>query len=72
MTPASVAILPCGSLGDVNGDCDVDLTDYAELEPCLSGPDGGPLAPECEDADSDGDGDVDLWDFATLQASCSG
>ena len=72
LAPASVSILPCGSLGDVNGDCNVDLADYAETESCLLGPDGGLLVPECEDADSDGDGDVDLWDFAVLQASSTG
>lgn len=69
---AWVSILPCGSLGDLDVDCDVDLVDHSEFESCLTGPYGGPLEPECEAADLDGDGDVDLFDVGIFQASYTG
>lgn len=50
-----------------NGDLDVDgfvgLSDYAELESCLTGP-SAEILTGCECADFDQDDDVDLADFA--------
>jgi hypothetical protein len=58
---------------DLERDGDVDLSDFALLEPCTSGPaaphDGSPT---CIDADVDVDGDVDLVDFAAFQRCFSG
>ena len=54
--------------GDHDADCDVDLWDFALLFSCVTGPDGGPLPPECLPADADADNDVDLLDFAAFQA----
>ncbi len=69
---ATFGILPCGWLGDLDGDCDVDTVDLAELEVCLAGPDGGLIEPECQAADLDGSGHVDLGDVRVLQASFTG
>jgi len=48
-------------IGDLDGDCDVDLADLAILLANYG-------AAEPEDGDIDGDGDVDLADLATLLA----
>ena len=60
------------TLSQVPGDCAANgilqLADLAVLEPCLNGPDGGPLAFACQCADTDGDGDGDLHDFAGFQS----
>ncbi|MCK4341214.1 MAG: hypothetical protein KAY37_05760 [Phycisphaerae bacterium] len=71
-----------GLPGDWDEDGDVDLDDFAQLAPCMTGP-GIPVAPGCEvfDFGPDGDliipgcpvldclpdGDVDLDDFAVFQ-----
>ena len=52
---------------DCNVDGSVNLLDHADLEPCLSGPDGGLLFPGCNCFDVDGDTDVDLSDVARFQ-----
>ncbi|HNO78462.1 MAG TPA: matrixin family metalloprotease [Phycisphaerae bacterium] len=56
---------------DRDGDADVDLEDYAEVNACIAGPDlsatGG-----CECVDLDGDGDVDLADAAEFQLLFTG
>ena len=57
---------------DCNSDGAVDLFDYGDVEPCLSGPDGGLLFPDCNCFDVDGDSDVDLSDLARLQAEFTG
>jgi len=53
--------------GDGDCDGDVDLDDYVALANCLTGPQGGPMSPQCAVFDFDRDGDVDLLDFAEFQ-----
>jgi len=57
--------------GDLDGDGDVDLDDYATLAGCLLGPGGG-LGTDCDSADLDGDGDVTLLDYARFQSYFTG
>ncbi len=57
---------------DCNATGTVDLFDYADLSDCLSGPDGGLPAPDCNCFDADGDGDADLFDVAALTRNFSG
>ena len=57
--------------GDYDRDCDIDLDDYAELVPCLTGPLVAHPA-GCRAFDFDGDRDVDLLDFAGFQADFTG
>ena len=57
---------------DCNEDGEVNLFDYGDLEPCLSGPDGGLLFPDCNCFDLDGDSDVDLHDQARFQTEFTG
>ena len=49
--------------GDLNGDGDVDLADFAQFEICFTGP-GGTLVPGCEPGDFDLDNDADCDDWA--------
>jgi hypothetical protein len=59
----------------VAGDCDsdggVNLFDYDDFEPCLSGPDTS-VTTGCRCQDVDRDGDVDLSDVALFQRSFTG
>ena len=55
--------------GDCNSTGNVNLFDYSDLEACLSGPNGGLPAPECNCFDIDHDNDVDLADVAEFQQS---
>jgi len=52
---------------DFDGDGDTDLTDFALIRNCITGPVAGDLEAVCLPADVDADGDVDLADFARLQ-----
>ncbi|MEE9294092.1 MAG: hypothetical protein V3W34_03885 [Phycisphaerae bacterium] len=63
------AMLPSG---DCNADGVVNLFDYGAFANCVSGPDGGPLSPECACFDLDHDEDVDLVDFGMFQAGFTG
>jgi len=58
--------------GDCNTDGGVNLIDYDDLEPCLSGPNGGLPFPDCNCFDIDGDNDVDLSDVARFVEGFSG
>ncbi|MCK4660678.1 MAG: M4 family metallopeptidase [Phycisphaerae bacterium] len=66
----------CDQPGDLDGDGDVDLFDFAEFCDCLTGPcESPPCEPPlygapccaCTFADADSDGDVDLADFVWFQ-----
>ncbi len=57
----------CEAIGDYDGDANVDLDDYGQWDPCMTGSDAGPYTPGCESFDLDTDGDVDLLDFAGFQ-----
>lgn len=57
-------------LGDINGNCALDLEDYATLSVCLSisGPGDPPPLTECLDVfNVDDDADVDIRDVASFQ-----
>jgi hypothetical protein len=57
---------------DCNSDGLVNLHDYDNFEPCMSGPDGGLPTPRCACFDLDADDDVDLRDASQLQAVFGG
>jgi hypothetical protein len=59
---------------DFNGDGVVDGEDFTAFADCFTGPDGGPLAPECLPGDGDLDGDVDCddWDQFVLMWNGAG
>jgi Zn-dependent metalloprotease/peroxiredoxin len=61
----------CVICADSDDDQDVDMTEFAALAGCLSGP-GVAYAGGCEGSDLDHDTDVDLADFALLQTCFSG
>ncbi len=62
----AIYVDPCGPVGDINCDCQINATDFLLLLDCLTGPDI-PFQEGCAPADLDNDGDVDLLDFALLQ-----
>lgn len=70
-------IIPCLRSGVPQpGDCDFDGDlDYEDMDmfgTCMTGPDGGPVDPECDCSDFDGDTDTDLADWAEFQVSFAG
>jgi hypothetical protein len=60
--------------GDLDGDGDVDLADFAAFAQCFGGANLPPAGscPAGVDADFDDDGDVDLADFATFAQNFTG
>jgi hypothetical protein len=68
------ALVPPAEACDLDGDGDVDLSDFATFSQCFGGS-MNPPAPTCPagvDADFDDDGDVDLSDFAELSQDFTG
>ena len=57
--------------GDCDNDFDVDLNDYAGMNACIAGPEGG-LGANCGCFDFDNDGDVDMLDVAEFQVNFTG
>jgi parallel beta-helix repeat protein len=55
-------------IGDHDCNREIDLADFADWPPCLTGPDAGPYDPGCEAFDFESDGDVDVQDLAGFQA----
>jgi hypothetical protein len=53
--------------GDADGDRDIDLLDASSFHDCLTGPNAGPVPPQCATFDHDQDNDIDFSDFAPLQ-----
>jgi hypothetical protein len=60
-----------GISGDYDGDGDVDLDDFAEIEQCFTGAGGG-LYPGCGVFDFDSDDDVDCDDWESFEAAWTG
>ena len=54
---------PPGLRGDFDDDGDVDADDRDQFIACFTGPDGGPLGPECTRGDFDWDDDIDCDDW---------
>ncbi|UCE59031.1 MAG: Zn-dependent exopeptidase M28 [Phycisphaerales bacterium] len=52
--------------GDYTEDGEVDMADFAVFNSCFSGPDLGPVHPDCLAADFDIDGDIDCDDWDAL------
>ena len=62
----------CDMAGDLDGDGDVDIDDFAIFAGCMAGPDVIEAPAACDPvdfvyADFDNDEDVDLADFSLLQ-----
>jgi hypothetical protein len=68
--PLDVQVSPVTSLPspDLDGDSDVDLDDFGQLQRCYTGPGVQQLDPDCAGTDLTGDGFVDEQDLARLQA----
>jgi hypothetical protein len=72
LAPVTISIVPCGTAGDFDGDCEVTLEDVWDFTDCLVGPEAEYPGPGCEPADFDGDVDVDLRDAALFQRMFTG
>jgi hypothetical protein len=57
--------------GDCDGDDDIDMTDFAYVANCLSGPVLWP-GDDCACSDIDDDGDADVADLAQFQQAFTG
>ena len=62
---------PGASLGDFDSDGDIDVTDFATLHDCITGPAVDATSP-CTVSDLNYDGSIDLADFARIQQSFTG
>ncbi len=61
----------CAFKGDVNGDCHIDLNDWAQFEPCLNGPSADSSA-ACTCFDFDDDQHVDVADCLSFYTDFTG
>ncbi len=68
----AVADVAEGSLGDTEGDGDVDLADFQIVRDCLLGAGGDAPTCPCRVVDFDQDGDIDIRDLAAFQAVFGG
>lgn len=57
---------------DLDGDQDVDQSDFGLFQACMTGSGKGPPAPGCETADVDHDSDIDRDDVAAFKNCVSG
>ncbi len=72
-TPPGTNIGPTGcALGDLDGDADVDLADFAVFQACFNGANQAPAGADCLAAGVDWNGDVDLADFLAFQCCFNG
>lgn len=70
---AMVHVLRPGFLvGDFDEDGDVDRDDYDQFVLCFTGPDGGPIAPECIPGDAEPDDDCDCDDWGVFTQNWTG
>lgn len=67
-----IEILPCGFFGDIDFDCGIDLDDYRQFFPCMTGPDRIVQIVPCLSSDLDGDQHVDLKDYQIFQLLFNG
>ena len=63
----AVVDVQAGSIGDADGDGDIDVHDYEIMEMCIGHPGMATPTSPCRVVDFDGDGDVDLSDYCELQ-----
>lgn len=68
-----VSIFLCGTRGDFDGNCRVELfPDHFDFTDCMNGPNGSPLSEACDPADFNGDGVADMLDAAAFQREFTG
>lgn len=67
-----VKITVPSSVGDFNGDGDVDLEDFGRFQACMSGSNVPQTDPACEQAKIDDDNDVDVYDYDIFKDCISG
>lgn len=72
LSPLTLSIVACGTRGDFDGNCRVDLDDVQQFGMCLTGPGGGAVEPPCQAADFDDNGHADLRDIAAFQSEFTG
>lgn len=63
---------PCPAKADFDQDGDVDITDFAHFQVCLSGASIPQNLPACADARLDADNDVDADDYAKFENCLTG
>jgi len=67
-----VTVTDAGIPGDMDGDGDVDQSDFGRFQACISGPDVPQTDPACQDATLDDDDDVDADDSDVFTLCVSG